>query len=181
MSIDFETLKYPIGKFSFPELVTMEMIKEAVITIKSFPSHIFAAVSPLSKSQLDTPYRPGGWTVRQLVHHCSDSHMNAYIRFKLALTEENPAVKPYDEAAWALLEDSQLPIEPSFAILKAIHLKWGVLLDSMKEEDFRKTYFHPEKQKNQSLDGVTLMYAWHSLHHLAHVQYLALREKWIQL
>ncbi len=178
MSIDIEFLKYPIGKFKIPELITPEAIEEAIFQIKSFPSNVFTAVSRLSVDQLDTPYRPGGWTVRQLIHHCADSHMNAFIRFKLALTEFNPTIKAYEEAEWAKLPDSELPIESSLAIIKAIHLKWGVLLDSMKRVDFTKTYFHPEKNRNQALDEVTLMYAWHSLHHLAHIQHLVLREKW---
>lgn len=175
MSIDIEFLKYPIGKFKLPEVITSQQIEEAITEIKSFPKKLFSAVSPLTPEQLDTPYRPGGWTVRQLVHHCSDSHCNAYVRFKLALTEENPQIKPYDEAAWALLEDSKLPIEPSLEMIKALHLKWGVLLDSMKEEHFSRTYFHPEKQKSQKLEEITLLYAWHSLHHLAHIQHLVMR------
>ena len=175
MSIDIEFLKYPIGKFQLPETIDSASIEEAIQTLKSFPSLVFTAVSPLLPEQLDTPYRPGGWTVRQLIHHCADSHMNAFIRFKLALTEENPTIKPYEEAEWAKLPDSNLPIEPSLALIKVIHLKWVTLLDSMKAEDFKKTFFHPEKQKSQSLDGVTLMYAWHSTHHLAHVQQLVLR------
>jgi uncharacterized damage-inducible protein DinB len=175
MSIDIEFLKYPIGKFKLPESIDSASIREAIETLKSFPSLIFTAVSPLSPEQLDTPYRPGGWTVRQLIHHCADSHMNAFIRFKLALTEQNPTIKPYEEAEWARLSDSNLPIEPSLELIKAIHLKWVTLLESMESEDFKKTFFHPEKQKSQSLDGVTLMYAWHSTHHLAHVQQLVLR------
>lgn len=178
MSIDIEFHKYPIGKFKIPETITSEAIQEAIFQIKLFPVNVFSAVSRLSVAQLDTPYRPGGWTVRQLVHHCSDSHMNAFIRYKLALTEDNPTVKPYDEAVWANLADSALVIEPSLAIIKAIHFKWGVLLDSMKPEDFKKTYFHPEKNRSQSLEEVTLMYAWHSQHHLAHIQHLVMREKW---
>lgn len=178
MNTDIEFLKYPIGKFKLPELVSPAMIDEAIVQIKSFPSHLFKAVSPLSVDQLDTPYRPGGWTVRQLVHHCADSHMNAFIRYKLALTESNPTVKPYDEAAWANLSDASLAIESSFAIIQAIHFKWGILLDSMKSKDFKKTYFHPEKKRNQELEEVTLMYAWHSQHHLAHILHLGMREKW---
>lgn len=178
MTIDIEFLKYPIGKFKVPESVTYETIQDAIATIKVFPTNIFKAVSPLSVAQLDTPYRPGGWTVRQLVHHCADSHMNAFIRLKLALTEENPTIKPYDEAVWANLADANMPIESSLAILNAIHLKWGVLLDSMKQEDFKRTYFHPEKKRSQELEEVTLLYAWHSNHHLAHVQHLVSREKW---
>lgn len=178
MSIDIEFLKYPIGKFKLPESITSESLQDAIASIKSFPSNIFSAVSPLSVEQLDTPYRLGGWTVRQLVHHCADSHMNAFIRYKLALTEENPTVKPYDEAVWANLPDAALPIESSLAIIKAIHLKWGVLLNSMKAEDFKKTYFHPEKKRSQDLGEVTFLYAWHSQHHLAHIQHLVLRENW---
>ncbi|WP_026967286.1 YfiT family bacillithiol transferase [Algoriphagus terrigena] len=178
MNIDIEFLKYPIGKFQKPATITYDLIQEAIAVIKSFPAHIFTAVSPLSIEQLDTPYRPGGWTVRQLVHHCADSHMNAFTRFKLALTEENPTIKPYDEAAWARLADADLPIESSLAIIKAMHLKWGVVLDSMKEEDFKKTYFHPEKKHSQELAEIVLLYAWHSQHHLSHVQHLILREKW---
>lgn len=178
MNIDIEFLKYPIGKFALPELVTSETMSDAIANIKLFPSHLFKAVSPLAAHQLDTPYRPGGWTVRQLVHHCSDSHMNAFIRFKLALTEENPLIKPYEEAEWANLADASLPIESSLAIIQAIHYKWGVLLDSMKPEDFKRTYFHPEKKRSQELEEVTLMYAWHSQHHLAHILHLGMREKW---
>lgn len=178
MSIDIEFLKYPIGKFSIPESVSQQVIDEGIFLIKSFPTNLFTAVGRFSPAQLDTPYRPGGWTIRQLIHHCADSHMNAFIRFKLALTESNPTIKGYDEAEWAKLPDSKLPIESSIAILKAIHLKWGVLLDLMKAEDFTKTYFHPEKNRNQSLAEVTLMYAWHSQHHLAHIQHLVIRENW---
>lgn len=178
MSIDIEFLKYPIGKFKLPETLTSESIPEAIATIKAFPAHIFTAVSPLSVAQLDTPYRPGGWTVRQLVNHCADSHMNAFIRFKLALTEENPTIKPYDEAAWAKMPDAELPIESSLVILKAVHFKWGLILDSMNTEDFKKTYFHPEKKRSQNLEEITLLYAWHSQHHLAHIQHLVLRESW---
>lgn len=176
MTIDIEFLKYPIGKFKLPELVSTANIQEAIATIKSFPANIFTAVSPFSPMQLDTPYRPGGWTVRQLVHHCADSHMNAFIRFKLALTEQNPTIKPYEEALWANLADASLPIESSLAIIKAIHLKWGVILDTMKSEDFKKTYFHPEKKRSQDLEEVTFLYAWHSQHHLAHIQHLVLRK-----
>lgn len=176
MSIDIEFLKYPIGRFTLPSSITPETLEGAISTIKAFPSNFFKAVSPFSVSQLNSPYRPGGWTVRQLVHHCADSHMNAFIRFKLALTEDNPTVKPYDEGTWAIIPDAALPIESSLDILKAVHLKWGVILDSMKPEDFKRTYFHPEKQRSQNLEEVTLLYAWHSQHHLAHVQHLVLRE-----
>lgn len=175
MNTDIEFLKYPIGKFQLPESRDSAAVKDAIDTIRNFPQLIFTAVSPLSIQELDTPYRPGGWTVRQLIHHCADSHMNAYIRFKLALTEENPVIKPYDEAAWANLPDASLPLESSLQIIKAVHLKWTALLEAMKPEDFERTFYHPEKKKAQTLAEVTLLYSWHSQHHLAHVQHLVLR------
>jgi hypothetical protein len=178
MSIDIEFLRYPIGNFQMPKSHSAETLRDAVETIKAFPAHIFSAVSRLTVDQLDTPYRPGGWTVRQLVHHCADSHMNAFIRFKLALTEDNPTIKPYDEASWAELADAKIPIESALAILKGIHLKWGILMDSMTAEDFNKTYFHPEKAQSQPLEEIAFLYAWHCQHHLAHIQHLILRENW---
>ena len=176
--IDIELLKYPIGKFTSPEKITQEHLAEAINEIKALPKYLESTVKPLSEEQLDTPYRPGGWTVRQVVHHCSDSHINAFIRFKLALTENNPTIKPYDEAAWANLGDSKLPIEISIGILKNIHFKWGLILDQMSPEDFEKTYFHPESQKSVPLKEVALMYCWHGKHHLAHIQSLMIRENW---
>ncbi|MDX5338187.1 MAG: putative metal-dependent hydrolase [Cyclobacteriaceae bacterium] len=175
MSIDIEFLKYPIGKFQLPEEITSEKIREAIETIKNFPKNLFSAVSPLAVAQLDTPYRPGGWTVRQLVHHCADSHMNAFVRFKLALTEDNPTIKPYEEAEWAKLADYSLPVEPALTLIKAIHHKLGTLMDSMSADDFERTYFHPESKRTQTLGEVALMYSWHSQHHLAHIQHLVLR------
>lgn len=176
--IDIDLLKYPIGKFQKPHNISFDDIKGAIEEIKNFPKFLESTIKVLSDEQLDTNYRPGGWTVRQVVHHCADSHMNAFIRFKLALTEENPTIKPYDEAAWANLDDSKLPIEISLGILKNIHFKWGVILGQMTESDFAKTYFHPESQKSVPLNEVTLMYCWHGKHHLGHIQALFLRENW---
>ena len=176
--IDIELLKYPIGKFQKPQNISFDDIKGAIEEIKNFPKFLESTVKDLSEDQLDTNYRPGGWSVRQVVHHCADSHMNAFIRFKLALTEENPTIKPYLEGKWANLPDSSLPIESSLSIIQAIHLKWGVLLDSMKPVDFKKTYFHPEKNRSQELEEITLMYAWHSQHHLSHILHLIMRENW---
>lgn len=176
--IDIDLLKYPIGKFQKPDNIPFGNLKEAIEEIKALPKFLEASVKALSEEKLDTQYRSGGWTVRQVVHHLADSHMNAFIRFKLALTEENPTIKPYDEAAWANLNDSKLPIEISIGILKNIHFKWGVILDQMTEFEFHRTYFHPESQKSVPLDEVTLMYCWHGKHHLAHIQALSLREKW---
>ncbi|EAZ81815.1 YfiT family bacillithiol transferase [Algoriphagus machipongonensis] len=176
--IDIELLKYPIGKFQKPEAITQENIKEAIAEFKALPKHLEATVKDLLEPQLQTPYRPGGWTVRQVVHHLADSHMNAYMRFKLALTESNPTIKPYDEAAWANLSDSKLPIEISIGILKNIHFRLGTILDEMSDSDFSKTYYHPESQSTVPLKEVILMYDWHGKHHLAHIQALMIREKW---
>lgn len=176
--IDIELLKYPIGKFLKPENISDQNLKEAGAYLRAYPGYLEDTVKELSKEQLDTPYRPGGWTVKQVVHHLSDSHMNALIRFKLALTEDNPTIKPYEEAAWAQMSDYSLPIETSLPLVQGIHLKWGVILESMTPSDFQRTYFHPERQSSVPLSEVTLMYHWHSMHHLAHIQHLIIREKW---
>lgn len=175
---DIELLKYPIGKFQKPSSISAEDLKNAINEIKSLPKYLESTVKSFSEEQLDTPYRPGGWTVRQVVHHLADSHMNAYIRFKLALTENNPTIKPYDEASWAELEDSKLSIEISIGLLKNTHFRWGSILDKMTESDFSRTYFHSESQKTSALDEITLMYCWHGKHHLAHIQALMIRENW---
>lgn len=176
--IDIELLKYPIGRFQIPNQFTESDLAEAIEEIKSLPKFLESTVKSMSEEQLDTPYRPGGWTVRQVVHHCADSHINAYTRFKLALTEENPTIKPYNEAAWAELADNKLPIEISIGILKNIHFKWGVILDHMSSADFSKTYFHPESQHSAPMSEIALMYSWHGRHHLAHIQALMIRENW---
>ncbi|MFC3416496.1 YfiT family bacillithiol transferase [Algoriphagus hitonicola] len=176
---DIEFLKYPIGKFKLPSPPTEDTLKEAIESIHSLPNLLEQAVISLDDSKLDTPYRPGGWTVRQVVHHLADSHMNAYIRFKLALTEENPTIKPYDESAWAALPDSQLSILPSLEIVKCTHFKWSFLMENMSKQDFNRTYFHPENNNSPKLSEVTHMYSWHGTHHLAHIQHLALRNNWL--
>ena len=176
--IDIKLLKYPIGKFLTPDTISEQSLKEATTYLLSFPQYLEETVKGFSEKQLNTPYRPGGWTVKQVVHHVADSHMNALMRFKLALTEENPTIKPYDEAAWAQMSDYSLPIETSLSMIKGIHYKWAVILESMEPLDFEKTYFHPESQASVALSEVTLMYQWHSQHHLAHIQHLMIREKW---
>ena len=137
-------LQYPIGRFSFPESTTAAQRQAWIREIARTPRDLRAAVAGLSEEQLDTPYRPGGWTVRQVVHHVPDSHMNAFIRFKLALTEDQPTIKPYDEARWAVLPDATLPVEPSLDLLEALHLRWVRLLESMSERDYQRTFVHPE-------------------------------------
>ena len=169
MQIDLESLKYPIGKFSIPQEINFEMIEKANNRIANFPKEIFQLASPLTPSQLDRPYRPGGWTVRQLLHHCADSHGQALFRFKHALTEENPSIKAYDEGAWAQLPDYQLPAADALETIRLVHSRWVLLLHSMTPADFSRTYYHPEKQRTQPLAEVTLMYAWHGEHHLAHI------------
>lgn len=173
--MNLETLQYPIGRFALPATVDADTLAQAIEHIKALPTALFNVVSPLTPAELDCPYRPGGWTVRQLVHHCADSHGQALGRFKLALTEDNPTIKPYNEGAWAALADSQLPVEQALDLLRLIHGKWVQLLQAMSPADFQRTYFHPEKQRSQTLTEVTLMYAWHGKHHLAHVSALVAR------
>ncbi len=174
-----ETLQYPIGRFTKPTEVSEEDIRMAIQTISDFPEKIQAAVEKMDKNQMDTPYRPGGWTVRQLVHHCADSHMNAYIRFKLTLTEETPTIKPYDQTRWAMLVDSQL-LDPgvSLGILKGIHARWETIMHSMSEEDWDRMFLHPEYKVTQSLKNIVKMYEWHCNHHLSHIIRLIHRMNW---
>jgi hypothetical protein len=147
-------------------------------TLRMLPERLRAAVGGLSDPQLDTPYRPEGWTVRQVVHHVADSHANCYIRFKLALTEDWPTIKPYDEVAWANLSDSRrLPVEVSLAMLEALHGRWVGLLEAMSEEDFHKGYVHPE-QGRQNLAKALALYDWHSRHHTSHITSLRARQGW---
>jgi uncharacterized damage-inducible protein DinB len=169
MQFDLESLKYPIGKFSIPQEIDAEIIKKAINRIADFPNKVFQLASPLTPAQLERPYRPGGWSVRQLLHHCADSHGQALFRFKHALTEENPSIKAYDEGAWAKLPDYQLPATDALETIRLVHARWVLLLHSMAPADFSRTYYHPEKQRTQPLAEVTLMYAWHGEHHLAHI------------
>ncbi|UKJ07862.1 YfiT family bacillithiol transferase [Solitalea lacus] len=167
---NLEELKYPIGKFEKPDVVSPQQIKNAIEEIAELPIQIEAALEGLSNRQLDTPYRPEGWTIRQVVHHIPDSHMNAYVRFKLALTEENPTIRPYFEDRWANLKDTTLtPVNVSVQLLKALHQRWVILLRSMNNEDSQRTFFHPEKGSSLTLAEVVLIYAWHGKHHLGHI------------
>lgn len=171
-------LRYPIGRLAVPEHVDAAWRAQAIQVIADTPMHLAQAVAGWDDGRLDTPYRPGGWTVRQLVHHVADSHINAYVRFKLALTEQSPAIKGYDEAAWATLEDTRIvPIEVSLELLDAVHTRWVALLQSMSETDFQRTLIHPE-HGSRTLDQMLATYAWHGPHHVAHVTALAAREGW---
>lgn len=172
-------LRFPIGKFDAAAPITAESRAAAIAEIAALPQRLRAAVAGLSDAQLDTPYRPEGWTVRQLVHHVADSHLNAYIRPRLALTEDNPTIKPYKEQKWAELPDARTaPIEPSLRMLDAVHERWVMLLRATSEADFARTVFHPESSRTMSVDFLTAMYAWHCRHHVAHVTELRAREGW---
>lgn len=172
-----ENLSYPIGKFD-KSTIDPGRRAEYTKTINELPSMIASAVSGLDEKQLDTPYRPGGWTVRQTVHHIADSHANSIIRFKLALTEdEAPTIKPYFEDRWAELGDSKLPIDVSLKMIDSLHARWVALLESMTDADFNRKFIHPETGE-WTLDGALALYAWHSKHHTAHITRLREREGW---
>ena len=162
-------LQYPIGQFTWPDTTTAEQRQTWIREIARTPQELRAAVAALTPEQIDTSYRPGGWTARQVAHHVPDSHMNAFIRFKLGLTENQPTIKPYDEARWAQLADAALPVEPSLDLLEALHLRWVGLLESMSERDFQRTFVHPESGAWR-LDQYLAQYAWHGRHHVAHIR-----------
>jgi len=173
-----EELSYPIGKFKGEYDPTPESRRECIKTISALPSNLAAAVHGLSEGQLDTPYRPGGWTVRQAVHHVADSHLNSFCRFKLALTEdETPTIRPYYEDRWAELGDSNTPVELSLKIIEGLHYRWAALLQSMSDADFQKRFNHPETGE-WTLEKALAMYAWHSRHHTAHITRLRKRNGW---
>ncbi len=173
--MDTPDLRYPVGKFKFPETVSVDERNRFIDEIAAAPAHLKAAVAGLSAAHLDTPYRPGGWTVRQLVHHVPESHMNSYIRYKWALTEDEPTIKPYFEDRWAELSDARTsPIEPSLALLESLHQRWITLLRALTEEDWKRTFRHPE-QGLVRLDQNAALYAWHGRHHVAHIT--GLRER----
>jgi hypothetical protein len=171
--------RYPIGRFTPDPASTPETRTRHIDQIAGLPARFRQAVSGLSPEQLNTPYRQDGWTVRQVVHHVPDSHLNAYIRCKLALTEETPTIKPYDEAAWARLKDSELtPADVSLDLLQAVHVRWVTLLRSLGAEDFRRRFIHPEAGGERDLDWLVALYGWHGNHHLAHITQLRERMKW---
>ena len=174
-----DDLRYPIGKFAFDGGATERDREARIADIAAAPTKLRDAVRGLSDEQLDTPYRPGGWTVRQVVHHVPDSHLNAYVRFKLALTENAPTIKPYDEARWAELADSRAtPLETSLSLLEALHERWVVLLRALGPADYARTFVHPEHGRVLSLEWALAQYAWHSRHHVAHITSLRERMRW---
>jgi uncharacterized damage-inducible protein DinB len=176
MTDDF---RYPIGREPSPVSLTPGARAAAIAVVHALPAQMRDAVAGLSANQLDTPYRPGGWTVRQLVHHVADSHLNAYIRFKLALTEDEPRIVPYDERAWAALPDSRLDVGISVDLLEAVHARWTTLYASLDEAELdRRRFYHPERQATVTLAEQLQSYAWHSRHHVAHITRLRDRERW---
>jgi len=171
-------LRYPIGRFTPPTEFTPLVRKRFIADIASAPPLLANAVSELDEGQLDTTYREGGWTVRQVVHHVPDSHMNAYVRFKLALTEDQPTIKPYDEARWAELGEARFgAVEISLSLLRALHHRWVALLDQLDDAQFKRSLVHPE-QGVITLDWLLALYAWHGRHHAAHITSLRGRMGW---
>jgi uncharacterized damage-inducible protein DinB len=169
--------RYPMGTFEMPAQVTPEARQAAIEEIASTPAKMRAAVKGLNDAQLDTPYREGGWTVRQVVHHVPDSHMNALIRLKLALTEENPTIKPYNETLWADLADAKMPIEVSQTLLDSVHARWDRIWRSLKPEHFARRLVHPV-QGQRNLDWLLFLYTWHGKHHTAHISELRRQKGW---
>jgi uncharacterized damage-inducible protein DinB len=173
-----EDLSYPIGKYQAPPRFDDDRRRQFIEDIAEAPAKLRAAVRGLTDQQLDTPYRPGGWTVRQVVHHLPDSHLNAYVRFRLAMTEQEPTIKPYNEKLWAELPDARTaPIEMSLDLLDSLHKRWVLLLRSLKPSDFSRTFRHPERGI-MTLDATLALYAWHCRHHVAHITSLRQRMSW---
>ncbi|MFD0694573.1 YfiT family bacillithiol transferase [Paenibacillus sp. GCM10027628] len=174
-----DELRFPIGLFEHEGEITQEQLQQWMADIGSTPRRLREAVAGLSDEQLDTPYRPGGWTVRQVVHHVTDSHINSYMRFKLALTEEEPTIRPYYEDRWAELSDGKsAPVELSLTLLDALHSRWMILLDSLHREQLSRAFVHPESGNTIRLDWNVGNYAWHGNHHIAHITRLRDRMGW---
>ena len=171
-------LRFPIGPFTPAAPSSSAVRQTAVADIAALPRRMRDAVAGLSDAQLDTAYRPGGWNVRQVVHHVADSHMNGFIRLKLALTEDTPTIKPYEEKAWSALADARLPVEFSLVILDNVHARWCAVYEEVTAAQFERTFFHPGLGKAQTLDHQVQLYAWHSKHHVAHITALRQREGW---
>ncbi len=177
--IEIEKLRYPIGKFSAAESISEDDIRSSILIIERLPSRLRSEVVDLTDEQLDTPYRDGGWTIRQVVHHLPDSHLNAYIRFKLAITEDNPTIRPYMEDKWAALPDGKSAgIVVSLDLLESLHKRWVAVIRNMSVSDFSRTFYHPEDKVTRTLGVNLYLYAWHSRHHLAHITELKKRKGW---
>jgi hypothetical protein len=170
-SNDIQKLRFPIGLFEYGRTYQEEEMQQFIEKLESFPTSLKKLLTGITKQQLDNSYREGGWTIRQLIHHLADSHINAYTRMRLALTEDTPAIKPYDQQLWAELPDARTADpEASLAILTGIHNRWSLLMQSLAPEDFQRLYYHPEHQMSHTLSELIAQYAWHCDHHLAHIQ-----------
>ena len=178
-NLDLEKLKYPIGKFNAPDEYSSEYISDKIKELAVLPEKLRNETIDLNDEQLDTPYRPDGWTVRQVIHHCAESHMNCYIRLKWALTENNPIIKPYDEKMWSELPDSlMMPIAPTLSLLEGLHFRLGYIMRNLSESDLEKTFIHPSDNSENKLKKIIGMYAWHGNHHLAHITNLKKYKSW---
>jgi len=174
-----EKLKFPIGKFEKPIQISSDIVSNWILIIEQFPNKLSNVVCGLNDNQLDTPYREGGWTIRQVVHHCADSHMNSLTRFKLALTEDNPTIRPYYEDRWAELPDSKkLDVAPSLQIIQGLHKRWVCMLNNLTAKELERTFVHPEQNKTITLQENIGVYAWHCNHHLAHITQLIALKNW---
>lgn len=179
MDDSHEQYRYPIGRYEAPERYMPELQNEWIAAIEALPSWLDLCIENLDEYQLETPYRPGGWNARQVIHHIADSHMNAYIRLKLALTEDNPVIKPYDENLWAQLPDVEtVPVNISITLLHALHRRWGQTLRNMQPEDWERCYYHPEHERYVPLWELADMYAWHGRHHMEQIRQLRQRMNW---
>lgn len=177
---DLYSLRYPIGEYDYSQSYSFAEAKQCISIIREFPKKLTELIGKWGDNRLDTPYRPEGWTVRQLAHHVVDSHTNAYVRTKLALTEDNPRITPYEEAEWAKLPDYQLDVAPSLVILSNLHLRWVTVLESLAETKLLRTYFHPGLQRTFPLTEMLGLYAWHCEHHYQHIYRLAERNGWLE-
>jgi len=179
MEINIEQATYPIGRYQIPDQHMPEMQTEWISAIEALPTWLDPVIENLDEQQLEVPYRPGGWNTRQVIHHLADSHMNGYIRLKLALTEDNPVIKPYDENRWAILPDVEIePLNISITLLHALHRRWGTLLRNLRDEDWERTYFHPEHERTIPIWEMTDQYAWHGRHHMEQIRGLRTRMNW---
>ena len=169
--------RYPIGRFEPGEAISPGELRDAIAVLAETPGLLRNAVDGLNSTRLGTPYREGGWTVRQVVHHLADSHMNAFVRLRLALTEDWPTIKPYNEKAWAELHDASAPIEWSLELVESLHARWVMLLFSLSDEQWKRGFVHPVNGRT-TLETATMLYAWHSRHHIAHLTHLRLNEGW---
>lgn len=169
--LDLEKLRFPIGEFHKPEMITKDVLNTWILSIESFPERIKNLTENLSVKELNWIYRPQGWKIKQVVHHCADSHMNSFVRFKLALTEDLPVIKPYEEQLWAELKDGlDDDLSASFKIIEGVHVRWVLLLKSFGEQELKKQFIHPASHKVYSLEETIGVYAWHCNHHLAHIE-----------